>query len=146
MGNSGFSFIGLMILVALLGVAGSLVMISLSPTVSNAGLEVTVKKMDRVIAAINKYKADSATSAKPPTLAYLFSDVGAVGCSANSTSSKMQGWCGPYLTSEFTGNTNDAITDGWGTVFEYDNTGNLYSWGPNKTDNGGASDDLTRTF
>lgn len=146
MGHSGFSFLGLMIFVALIAVAGSFVMITITPSVSNAGLEVTVKKMDAVIAAINKYKTDSATGANPPTLAYLFSDVGGVGCSVNTTSSKMQGWCGPYLTSEFTANTNDAITDGWGTAFEYDNTGNLYSWGPNKTDNGGGSDDLTRTF
>jgi len=131
---------------ALMGVAGSFVAITLTSTLANDGMNETVKRMDRVIAAIALYKANHATSANPTTLAYLYSNVGAVACTASTASLKLVGWCGPYLTYDFSESTSEAITDGWGTAFEYNNAGFLYSWGKDRADNNGGGDDLTRTF
>lgn len=55
-----------------------------------------------------------------------------------------RGWRGPYVDSSALGNYS---SDAWGTAFEY-SSGSRYirSWGPNRTDDSGAGDDITLSF
>ena len=134
----------MMVLVIVLGVFTSLVMVSMDTTVSNQAMQETIGKMDSLQKAIAKFKADSATSSRPTNLADLVTTTGAP-CTAVTATSKMQGWCGPYLEVIVSNNSTDYATDGWGTTFSWTSgTGVLTSLGPNKAVGGG--DDITRTL
>ncbi len=106
--------------------------------------------MDDLLVAIEVYRTDHISAEVPISLAYLLTDVGAVGCTSDTALSKIKGWCGPYIDPYIQENPNEHITDGWSTAFFYSQitptTGLLRSWGPNKTDDAGAVDDITRNF
>lgn len=146
--NHGFSLLNVTLVLIALGLVGSLVLLNQTSSDSNRRLDETVKKMDVLINAIADYQAHHSTNAAPASLADLTSDASAIGaCTADTASSRMINWCGPYIDNVFQEDTNDATTDGWGTAFYYDQASTtLRSWGPNKTDNAGGGDDITRTF
>ena len=99
-------------------------------------------------AAINAYVLNhgGASGTNPPTLSSLVTTDG-VACTtdntaAHSTYLTLQGWCGPYIDQIFTQALNDYETDGWGTLFQYNNsTAVIKSCGPNRTC--GDSDDIS---
>lgn len=142
--QAGFGFFGMMVLVIILALASSLVMVSMDTNVSNQALAETIKKMDRIETAAKKFKTDNGSY--PTTLDRLFTIGGLAACAPSTLSSKMINWCGPYLSAVTINDPTDYTVDGWGTSFEYDGVNTLNSWGPNKTDNNGAGDDITRTF
>lgn len=144
--NKGYALISMVMLLIVLIGAGSIVMVTTTSTSSNRQMSETIKKMDAILVAIAEYRADEATGLAPVNLNYLISDVGAVGCASDTANSKMVGWCGPYLDGTFQENTNAMLTDGWNTTFFYNSGGTLRSWGPDKTDNTGGGDDITRSF
>ena len=54
------------------------------------------------------------------------------------------GWRGPYVDSS---NLSSYSSDAWGTAFVYSSASRyIRSWGPNKADNAGASDDIQLAF
>lgn len=124
-------------------------MVTIDTTVHNQAMFETLQKMDKLKVAITRFKTDSTTGAPPATLAGLLSDVGPVGCTASYGASKMRGWCGPYLETLTTNDPTDYATDGWGTTFYYNVAAliaTVRSWGPNKIDNAGGSDDITASY
>jgi prepilin-type N-terminal cleavage/methylation domain-containing protein len=55
-----------------------------------------------------------------------------------------RGWRGPYVDNA---SLSDYSKDAWGTAYVYSAASRrIRSWGPNKTDNTGASDDIDLTF
>ena len=146
----GFSFFAMMVLVIFMAVAASIVAVSVDTNVSNQSMDETIKKMDRIEAAVIKFNfnfLEQAVAANryPLTLDRLYTIGTLTACSSSTTLSKMQNWCGPYLSATVTNDSTDFLVDGWGTSFEWDQTTHtVYSWGPNKIDNNGASDDITR--
>lgn len=54
------------------------------------------------------------------------------------------GWRGPYVDSS---NLTSYSSDAWGTAFVYSSASRyIRSWGPNKADNSGATDDIQLAF
>ncbi|MEZ4873142.1 MAG: type II secretion system protein GspG [Bdellovibrionales bacterium] len=148
--SKGFGFLSMVILIAVIAAVGSIVLVTLDSTTSNQQFAETAEKMDILIDAIEKYQAD--TGIDPATLNDLVTDAAGVGaCSANTATSEMENWCGPYIDLVFQEDLSDFSRDGWGTAFNYnvgaDNTpgnGTLTSYGADKVSGGG--DDLTRSF
>ena len=57
---------------------------------------------------------------------------------------KRSGWRGPYVDAS---TTADYSKDAWGTAYVFNTSTRLIrSWGPNKTNNTGSSDDIDLTF
>lgn len=55
-----------------------------------------------------------------------------------------RGWRGPYVDNA---TVSDYSKDAWGTAYVYSSASRyIRSWGPNKADNSGASDDIDLTF
>lgn len=143
--ESGFSFMGLLVLVLMLSLfTGSLFMV-VGPSQQVGQADNTFKKADEIVAALKKYKAEHANAA-PTTLDALVTLTGPACTMDTVTSSptyrKFQGWCGPYLDRPISQDPNSFKTDGWGTVFQYD-TVTLRSCGSDRTC--GNADDLTFT-
>ncbi len=133
-----------------MGVLGSIVMVTIDTTTSNQAMQETIVKMDRLAAAIARYKLNNPTLApdsKPAVLGDLITNVtGIAVCADHNASSTLRGWCGPYLDISVSNDATDYTTDGWGTTFSWTRaSGTLRSFGPNKVDNAGGSDDIQRT-
>ena len=116
--QQGFGFFGMMVLVIVLAVAGSIVMITIDTTVSNQAMQETITKMERIEKAAVKFKVNVASY--PTVLDRLFTIGGLTACAPSTGSSKMINWCGPYLDVVVTADSTDYTVDGWGTSFEYD--------------------------
>ena len=57
---------------------------------------------------------------------------------------KRSGWRGPYIDAS---TTSDFSRDAWGTAYVFTTSPRLIrSWGPNKSNNNGTSDDIDLTF
>lgn len=100
----------------------------------------SLQKMEKIKTAIAKHKADSGSN--PANLDLLVSNpTGACVPDTNPASATfrtLRGWCGPYLSFEFTqGDLHKR--DSWGSVFAYDGI-NLRSCGPNRSC--GDADDI----
>lgn len=147
--NHGFNLLNILFLLIALGLVGTIVLLNQTSSDSHRRLDETVKKMDLLMDALADYQTHHSTGAAPASLSDLTSDASAIGaCTASAAVSKMIGWCGPYIDNVFQEDSSDLTTDAWGTAFYYA-TGApnvLRSWGPNKTDDAGGGDDITRTF
>lgn len=85
------------------------------------------------------YEAD--VGSLPSTLADLVTKPGAVAVYDPLT---RLGWRGPYVDSS---STSDYSKDAWGIAYVYTTTPRrIRSWGPNKADNAGATDDIDLTY
>lgn len=77
--------------------------------------------------------------------------VGTTSYTVNSVS----GWSGPYMNFKAEDVVSGTVRDAWGTAFTYNRPGtnhappdyttyvDMWSWGPNKTNNSGGSDDVS---
>lgn len=162
--NGGILLSMILIMSSAVVVAGLVVVDIATVGVSRKHKE-TILKMEVLQEAVEAYQEDNATVA-PTDLDDLVFDYSAVACyelcngcvactacaidnvSANASYLSLQGWCGPYIDQKLQNNFTDFKTDAWGTEFEYDDAGPIVirSWGPNLTDNGGGSDDITISF
>jgi hypothetical protein len=100
----------------------------------------SLKRREVIKVAIGKHKADSGSN--PTNLDLLVSNqTGSCSPDVNTASPTfrtLRGWCGPYLSLEFTqGDLHKR--DSWGSLFSYDGI-NLRSCGPNRSC--GDSDDI----
>ncbi len=117
------------------------VSISLMEPQQRAGnVDSTIQKMEVIKKAVGKYRTDSGSN--PANLDQLISQAGG-SCApdlnpTSSTFRKLRGWCGPYLSLDFsTGDLHKR--DSWGSLFSYDGI-NLRSCGANKVC--GDTDDI----
>jgi hypothetical protein len=79
----------------------------------------------------------------PTALTALISNSDAIGaCALSNTTRQLTGWCGPYLTTAFSGDNN--FLDGWGRAAIYNtSTCTIKSYGP---DGVSGADDLIHTL
>ena len=148
LGNQqGFSFLSMIIVVIYMSVGTCMLYVAIDPTTKDLAFKETVEKLDRLELAIGKYKVDHNTGANPGDLERLFTQGGDAACAPDATNSKLDNWCGPYLYEVFAEDNRDFLRDGWGTNFSYDSgASTITSYGPNKTNNAGAGDDIVRSF
>jgi len=141
--ESGFTFVGVLLLVMALALFVSALFLAIPPSESTRQVQLTMLRADLLQGAIRKYKLQNANSA-PASLSNLVISTGTP-CtvdtnSTHSTYRSLQGWCGPYLDLPIASAPNEFQTDGWGVLFSYNGI-NLISCGPNRVC--GDSDDLT---
>jgi hypothetical protein len=66
-------------------------------------------------------------------------------CAMSATTSALSGWCGPYYTGTFSGES--LWVDGWGNTLTLSAASrHVRSKGPNGTDNSGGADDIVQPF
>lgn len=136
LGSAGVGLLGMMLVILSLSLAVPLIMMVMSPGVDSQATQVSAMKADILRNGILLYQVNHGGSTLPPTLDDLVT-TDAVPCVADNNPADgskyktMQGWCGPYVDQVFQQNPNDFKTDGWGNLFDYDNTnGDITSLGP----------------
>lgn len=144
--QNGYGLWGLLLIIILMTSTMTFVLVNPTSSQSSKEMKDTIEKLDQLLVAISKYQQDHATGLSPVSLNYLLSDIDGVGCNADTTNSKISGWCGPYVSVYFQEFLQEPFIDGWKTNFHYVNSGTLRSFGPNRTDDSGGGDDITRTF
>lgn len=93
----------------------------------------------------NQRHYEQDVGALPSSLTDLMTKPGAVAACSLNASQQMSGWCGPYVIGTYSGEAS--FTDGWGSAIILDTSNRkVYSAGPNRTDNSGASDDIVQNF
>jgi len=147
--SDGFGLLGVILLILAVALGSTAIFVMVAPSIANRANQETTEKAKTLRAAIQAFSKDHLTAAVayPPTLDALVTTDG-LPCGADNVKTSptyltLQGWCGPYLDQPILQNANDFKTDGWGTLFVFNNTtGVLTSWGPNRVDDSGGGDDL----
>lgn len=113
----------------------------------------TMRRLSEAISATNFSSGamltrhyEQETAALPSTLDDLLTRPGAIGtCYMTTASQNLAGWCGPYWSTQFSG--EDPFADGWGnTLILSTSPRHVRSKGPNNVDNNGAGDDLVQPY
>jgi prepilin-type N-terminal cleavage/methylation domain-containing protein len=153
---SGFTLVELVITIMVLGIIAVVAIPNLVDLREDARTAVTKDEMaalkraiggdSRVVAggrfAFPGYEADM--GALPTSLADLVLNPATGNTTQDYNPLTRRGWRGPYVDSS---STSDYSKDAWGTSYDYSaGSRRLRSWGPNKTDNSGASDDIDMYF
>lgn len=155
--ETGFGFMGMLVLIVSFTIAGTFVVSQLTSETSTNEAKQTTLKVEIIRNAINAYKANHLNAAlvptagvgAPATLAALLTSNGDAcvfdndNTPGNTGYLSLQGWCGPYIDSMIQEDANAYLRDGWGSQIQYNAaTEVLTSYGPNRTDDAGAGDDL----
>lgn len=140
MRQSGLGMISVVLMLLVVSVTLTISFSLLEPQTRVGSVDETIQKMEKIRTAIVRYRTDGGSN--PTNLDRLISQSGST-CSpdtnpSSSTFRQLRGWCGPYLSAEFTSGDLHK-RDGWGSLFAYDGI-NLRSCGPNRTC--GDSDDI----
>ncbi len=128
-------------------------MVMLGPMIGTAQSRETTEKALALRTALQAYKLShggKTVGTYPADFNHLLTNLGEPACDVDNnpadvdTYLTLQGWCGPYVDQVFQNLPNDFKTDGWGTLFLFDQpSGNLTSCGPDRICGGaGAADDL----
>jgi len=149
LGESGFGLLSLVFMILTLGIGAITIMTMINPSTLTRQNRDTTEKARVLRAAIQSYQFShgGVGGTNPMNLDALAATDGSGACTMDNDPTHvtylfLQGWCGPYVDQVFAQNLNDFKTDGWGTVFSYNNvTAVITSCGPNS--NCGDGDDLT---
>lgn len=123
-GNSGFTLIEVLLVVAILGILAAVVVVNVGGRREAAMISATRASIAGIGEAVDLYEVD--TGRYPPSLQALLSDDGS------------PNWHGPYFKG------GRAPVDPWGTAFNYQRSGSSYtvaSAGPDLSL--GTGDDIT---
>ena len=127
--QAGFTLLELLIVAICVIVLVAIVAFAFRGVPERAKLARARADITGFMAALDLYKDD--VKAYPDSLQKLLTDTAA-------------GWRGPYL------NPNTAFVDPWGSTYFYrldsPTRYTIYSFGPDKTDNGGSGDDIKPPF
>jgi len=155
-GPRGCGIIAVLFAILALSLGALGVTLSVTTLLDDRNTTATQEKLRQIAFAISRNQFSSRTEgqrqyetdvgALPSSLTDLTAKPGAVAaCSLNASTQLLTGWCGPYLETVFQG--ENVFADGWGTTITYQSgSRTLRSFGPNRTDNGGAGDDLVQGF
>ncbi len=156
MPNSAFTLIELVIVITIIGIISIIAIPNLFDFSSDAREAVTREEMNaikraitgdsRVVAGGNYvfrgYEADM--GGLPSKLSDLVKNPATGDTTQDYNPLTRSGWRGPYVDNS---SSSDYSTDAWGTPYTYSSAGRyIRSLGPNKTDDGGSSDDIELNF
>ncbi len=143
--KTGAGLLSLLLVIVSISLAASVVIAIVGPGVFSRNTRDTMERAHRIRSALNRYAQHNAGS-YPANLTLLASGDSTTCALVNNPASPyhgtLQGWCGPYLFSEFSENPDGYRKDGWGTIFAYPGGGpTIQSAGPDRQ--WGTSDDLS---
>jgi len=152
--QAGYGLLLIMLFIMGLSLSASMVTITAGFFRDQENVRLTQEKLKKIAVAISNANLTGVSYAPrsfeqdrltlPASLTDLTTTDGTA-CTFVLASQVMTGWCGPYWSTTFTGES--AFLDAWGRTIVYDSAGRrIYSIGPNNTDNNGGSDDLVQTF
>ena len=130
-GNKGFTMMEMVIVLAIIGILGSLGFKAFDNVLTNIKFESTVKEMKNLKKAIvgdphaiqNDIRASFGYFGDMGSLPSTLNDLVIKGSkplmTVNTTLDKASGWNGPYLESSFVQDTDGNITDGFGNSYIY---------------------------
>ena len=153
MHEEGFTLVELIIVIVLLGLLAAVAVPQIAGLLETTEISATKAEMLGMKKAIigdpnfrvrgklveRGYRGD--LNADPTTVADLF----VIGANSAWDRFAQTGWNGPYMESDGTAAPN-YLSDEWDNSYDLSTAGEIQSFGPNGTDDGGAGDDIVITY